>query len=292
VSTRTYRISRILVAALLIWSAAICAAAQSKAKKKKSAPKPATVEAAPQSKAPAPSVAPPPAKQNSRTPADGSVQNEPATKPVAIDDRQASQASAAAAKPASEAATARFSYEFTQPNFLISRLFIEHDENGRGEITFERKDSEPICDPLNLSPATVARLKSLWSALHFLDTQQSYQSEKQYPHLGTNRLHMKEGTRDRVAEFNWTGDKDAFALVTEYKRIANQAVFIFDITLARENQPLEAPKIMDQIDDYLRRNEVADPQQLLPLMRELTTDERLPLIARNHAARLLKRMEK
>jgi len=292
VSTRTRKLTHILIAALLIWSAAICTAAQNKAKKKKkSAPAPATVLAEPATKAPAQSVAPPPVKQNSREAADDSTQNEPAPKPSATDEKQAVSASAPS-KPASQAATPRFSYEFTQPDFLISRLFIEHDENGRGEITFERKNSDPISDPLDLSPATVARLKTLWSALHFLDSQQSYQSEKQYPHLGTNRLRMKEGTRDRVAEFNWTSDKGAFALITEYKHIANQAIFIFDITLARENQPLEAPKLMDQVDDYLRRNEIADPQQLLPLMRELSTDERLPLIARNHAARLVKRMEK
>ncbi len=279
-STRTKKISRILIAALLVWSAAICAAAQSKSKKKKSTPAPAATATEPAPVVPAKSTEPPPTKQNART--DGATENEPATRPVAKDEKP----------PVKEAATARFSYEFTQPEFLISRIFIEHDENGRGEITFERKNSDPISDPLDLSAATVARLKTLWDALRFLDSEQSYQSEKQYPHLGTNRLRMKEGTRTRVAEFNWTSDKGAFALITEYKRIANQAMFIFDITLARENQPLEAPKIMDQFDDYLRRNEIADPQQLLPLMRELSTDERLPLIARNHAARLLKRMEK
>lgn len=265
-------VTHVLIAALLIWSAAICAAAQSKAKKNRPDPQPTL-----------------PSKQNSREPASGQSTGDAATKPAQTVAPTASSSS----KPGSEAAAAvKYSFEFTQPNFLVSRLFIEHDEEGRGEITFERKNSEPICDPLVLSQATVERLNTLWSTLHFLDSEKSYQSEKDYPHLGTNRLHMTQGTRDRLAEFNWTSDKDAFALVTEYKRIANQAMFIFDITLARENQPLESPKLMDGVDDLLRRNEIADPQQLLPFMRELSTDERLPLIARNHAARLVKRIEK
>jgi hypothetical protein len=61
---------------------------------------------------------------------------------------------------------------------------------------------------------------------------------------------------------------------------------------ARENQPLNAPKLMEQLESLLNRNELSDPYQLVPLLREITTDERLPLIARNHAGRLLKRIQK
>lgn len=268
-------VTHFLIAALLIWSAAICTAAQSKAKKNKTESQPAL---------------PLPSKQNSRETPVGQSAGDAATKPSKSSATDAGTASSSSTLK-SEAAV-EYSFEFTQPNFLESHIFIEHDENGRGQITFERRNSDPIVDPLVLSQATVGRLKTLWDTLHFLDSEKSYQSEKDYPHLGTNRLHMKQGTRDRLAEFNWTGDKDAFALVTEYKRIANQAIFIFDITLSRENQPLESPKLMDEFDDHLRRNELADPQQLLPLLRELSTDERLPLIARNHAGRLVKKIEK
>ena len=191
-----------------------------------------------------------------------------------------------------QAKSVQYTYEFTQPAFLISHILIEHDAAGGGKITFERKNSDPIVDPIALSPATIERVRRLWEALHFLDSDLSYQTPKQYPHLGTVRLHMKQDTRERVTDFNWTSDKDAFALATEYRRIANQAIFIFDITLARENQPLEAPKLMDQLDLYVRRNEVADANQLIPLLRDLSTDERIPLMARNNAARILKKIEK
>ncbi len=255
-------IRHVTIAALLILSAAICAVAQSGTAGKQNARE-------------LPANTPPAPKHNSRS-------QESNPKP----------AEAAPAKVEKNTEAAFYSYEFTQPNFLITHILIEHDQSGRGKITFERKNNDPIVDPIELSAAATGRIKALWDALRFLDTDTSYQSDKQYSHLGTMRLRMKQGTRDRVAEFNWTGDKDAFALVNEYKHAANQAVFIFDITLARENQPLEAPKLMQQLDDYLRRGELSDPQQLIPLMRDLSTDERIPLMARNHAARLLKKMEK
>ena len=61
---------------------------------------------------------------------------------------------------------------------------------------------------------------------------------------------------------------------------------------ARENRPLDAPKLMDQLETLVTRDGLSDPQQLLPLLRELKIDERIPLIARNHAGRILKKIQK
>lgn len=186
-----------------------------------------------------------------------------------------------------------YAYEFKQPDFYVNHIVIEHDARGRGTVSFERKGlEEPIVEPLALSEAATGRIKALWEALHFLDSDADYQAPKQFPHLGTMFLRMKRGERARTAEFNWTHDEGALALTAEYKRAADQAIMIFDINLARENQPLNAPKLMDQLETMLKRNGLSDPQQLLPLLREVRTDERLPLIARNHAERILKKIEK
>lgn len=188
---------------------------------------------------------------------------------------------------------ARYAYEFKQPDFYVSHIVIEHDARGRGTVSFQRKGlEEPIVEPLALSEAASARIKALWEALNFLDSDADYQTDKQFPHMGTMLLRMKRGERTRTSTFNWTHDASALALTNEYKRAADQAIFIFDINLARENQPLNAPKLMDQLETLLKRNGLSDPQQLLPLLREVRTDERLPLIARNHAERILKKIEK
>ena len=53
-----------------------------------------------------------------------------------------------------------------------------------------------------------------------------------------------------------------------------------------------APGLMTELESMLTRNELSDPKQLVPLLTELKTDEHIPLIARNHADRILKRIEK
>jgi hypothetical protein len=188
---------------------------------------------------------------------------------------------------------AQFSYEFTQPQFYIRHILIKHDESGHGEITFHRINEEtPYTEPLELSAAATERISALWHGLRFLDSTEEYQSPRQYPHLGTMHLRMEQDSRKRTAEFNWTNNKDASSLVNEYRRAADQAILVFDLSIARENQPLNSPKLLDQMESMLKRNALSDPQQLVPLLKEITGDEHLPLISRNHAARLLKQIEK
>jgi hypothetical protein len=184
-------------------------------------------------------------------------------------------------------------YEFSQPNFLISKLLIEHDENGKGKITFSKQSfDETITDPIQLSAAALERIKAVWQALNFLDSTENYQYEKDYSHLGNMTFMMKKDKRERTAKFNWTVNPDAKNLMDEYRRIGQQFVWIFDIGVARENQPLEAPRLMDSLDSLIKRNEISDAAQMIPMLKELSNDERIPLIARNHATRIIKEVEK
>jgi hypothetical protein len=187
----------------------------------------------------------------------------------------------------------KYSYEFSQPKFYVKHIVIEHDANGRGTVTFERLNEDvPVSEPLQLSPAALARINAAWQALGFLDSQTDYQSDKQFPHLGTMKIGMQRGDHKRVAEFNWTNNDHASALVNEYRKAADQTILVFDISIARQNQPLNAPKLMEAMESLLTRNGLSDPNQLLPLLTDLSTDEHVPLIARNHALRLIKKIQK
>ena len=148
----------------------------------------------------------------------------------------------------------RYSWEFTKAEFLISHILIEHDATGRGQITFEhRGEATPIVEPVELSTAALGRILGLWSDLRFLDSNENYQTQKNFAHLGTYHLRMDDGQRRRTAEFNWSRNKEAWELTNEYRRVSDQAILIFDIKLAREMQPLNAPQLMNQMEMYLTR---------------------------------------
>jgi hypothetical protein len=187
----------------------------------------------------------------------------------------------------------KYSYEFSQPKFYVKHIVLEHDANGRGTVTFERLNEDtPVVEPIELSADTLARISSAWQSLRFLDSDADYQANKQFPHLGTMKIGMQRGERKRVAEFNWTNNTDASTLVNEYRKAADQAILVFDIAVARENQPLNAPKLMETMESLLKRDALSDPRQLLKLLQDISTDEHIPLIARNHALRLIKKIQK
>jgi hypothetical protein len=187
----------------------------------------------------------------------------------------------------------KYTYEFTQPKFYVKHIVLEHDANGRGTVTFERLNEDvSVSEPIELSSAALGRISAAWQGLQFLDSTTDYQADRQFPHLGTMRIGMERGDRKRVAEFNWTNNNNAETLVNEYRKVADQAILIFDISIARQNQPLNAPKLMEAMESLITRNALSDPHQLLPLLKELSTDERIPLIARNHALRLIKKIQK
>ncbi|MDQ4120096.1 MAG: hypothetical protein M3209_01350 [Acidobacteriota bacterium] len=197
-------------------------------------------------------------------------------------------------EPQKTAAKMPYAYEFSQPDFVVNHVLIEHDDNGKGAITFEkRKLGEPITDPIQIAPDALERIKKLWGELDFLNSTEVYQSAKyDYPHLGRMKLRMEADGKKREVELNWTENKTAESLTKEYKRLTEHYIWIFDINLARENQPLEAPKLMEKLDSLIKRGEIYDVALLLPVLRETKDDERIPLIARNHAERIIKTIEK
>ncbi len=232
----------------------------------------------------------------SATPAETAVdQPEPKASPTPPKRNERPDTSGLAEKKKVDAApvSPAYRYEFSQPDFVVSYILIEHNEAGTGNVSFRKKGGdEMITDPIVVSPKALERINAALTNLNFLDSTGSYQYEKDFSHLGTINFALFRDGRTREVSYNWTENKDAKTLMNEYRKIANQFIWIFDISLSRENQPLEAPRLFDNLDSMIRRNEISDPYQMEPFLKELQNDERIPLIARNHASRFIKQFEK
>lgn len=184
-------------------------------------------------------------------------------------------------------------YEFSRPGFIMSHVLIEHDAGGKGKMTYEKRDvSKMMTDDFQLTTVTLKEINDALDRLDFLDSTESYQYERDYSHLGNVTFRLIRDGRERAVKFNWTTNKDAKFLADEYRKISNEIVWKADLEVSRENQPLESPRLLDALDSYLKIGDITDPPHLIPLLRELSNDERLPLITRNHASRLIERIEK
>ena len=208
-------------------------------------------------------------------------------------DRPQSNSTSTIVPGSKEATAVHYTWEFSHREFTVNHIVVEHDATGRGKVTFSRKgEEESIVETVELTPSVLERIEKLWRELRFLDSNENYQASKDFAHLGTYKLGMIELDRKRTAEFNWSNNASAWSLAQEYRRVADQVIFIFDITVARENQPLNTPGLLKQLESMYNRNALSDPKQLVPLLKEIRTDAHIPLIARNHADRLLKKIDK
>ncbi|HRH45481.1 MAG TPA: hypothetical protein PKY82_27835 [Pyrinomonadaceae bacterium] len=229
----------------------------------------------------------PPVKKNERPEDQTSTpQNEPKKK-------NQTERNSTSSKP--EQIKYPYIYEFSQPNFVVSHIVIQHDEKGKGTITFEKRDSadEPITDPLQLTQFTLDKINKLFETLNFLNSTENYQSPtRDYGHLGNYTITLRKDSLERTAKYNWSENKDAKALADEYRKVAEQFIWYFDMNISRENQPLEAPSLVDRLESMVKRDEVSDASQMLPYLKDLSNDERIPLIARNHVTRIIKDIEK
>ena len=270
-----------LIAALCLSGAAILPSAAAQRRTRTRRPTTAGTVTPTPTPAPTGTPAPTPPKANARATDDQSV---------ATPTPQPSVSSTPATKKTD---APRFYYEFNQPEFYLRHIEIAHDAQGRGQITIQRKNDEtPLTESLEIAPAALARIAAAWAALNFLDSNESYQTDRSMAHLGTMRLRMTAGERARTAEFNWTHNQQAAALTNEYRRLADQQLFVFEIDVARQYQPSDSVKLLKGLDALVSRDGVSDAAQLVPLLNDLANDERIPLIARNQAAQLVKKIEK
>ncbi len=184
-------------------------------------------------------------------------------------------------------------YLFERPGFMYPRVEIRHDDAGRGVITFEKMDLDgPMDDPVELSPATINALDAAFTKLNFLDSTEDYQAKKVNVATGKISITLKENGRSRTVSFSWSDNPDAKFLMDEYRRISNEFIWKFEMQVARENQPLETPRLMARFSSLYQNNDLPDPPHFLPLLKQLANDEILPLIARNDAERISKAIEK
>lgn len=264
--------------ALLVLLAGLPLALAAQTGKRKTTKKPAAkpkVAATPQ---PTPEATPEvPPKKNERTDGTGKTNSR----------------DAAATTTNTHAYTPVYVYTFDRPGFTYSSIKIEHDEGGKGRIWF-KKDSfdEPLDDPIELSNATLEKLRGAFAALNFLDSTEDYQYPKDFSNMGNLAITLNRDGRSRTVKYNWTENKHAKTLMDTYRAIANEYTWKFEITSARENQPLLTPGLIDALDSYLSRDEMPDPPHLLPFLNGLSNDERLPLMARNRVSKIIAKIEK
>jgi hypothetical protein len=192
----------------------------------------------------------------------------------------------------SDTAAVRYHYLFENERFTTPLQEVEFNGSGRGKFRFIRKGGEEIVNKLEISAALLSQIQAIFDSLNFIESNEEYQHKKDFSHLGKMTITMSRNGRERTASFNYTDNQAMSRLVEIFRNITIQETRVFEIETVRSTDPISTPAQMRLLENELKSKHIADPQRIVPLLSEIKTDEAVPLIARNHAERLLQMIKK
>jgi len=168
---------------------------------------------------------------------------------------------------------------------------VRLDSDAKGEIKFKRREAETINLPLELSAAAREKFISLLAATNYLEHPETFESGKKIADLGAKRLSVELPSGKREGTFNFSLRKDISDLSTFFEALINQETLIFDITNAIQFERLSIPKRLEQIENELRSNRIADPERLVPMLDRIEKDQQIMNYARTKASKIKQQIQ-
>jgi len=190
------------------------------------------------------------------------------------------------------ASGAHYHYLFENPRFTTPVQELEFDGSGQGKFRFKRKDADEVVNKLSLSPEVLSQIQLILEDMNFLASDEDYQHKKDFSHLGNMTISYSRGGKERTVKFNYTENQSLSRLSDIFRNIVNQETRIFELETVIANDPISAPAQLRILESELKSKRVADPHRFDPILKNIKLDEGVPLIARNHADRLLKMINK
>ncbi|MCG3145326.1 MAG: hypothetical protein HONDAALG_02916 [Gammaproteobacteria bacterium] len=189
-------------------------------------------------------------------------------------------------------AGAHFHYLFENPRFTTPVQELDFDGSGQGKFRFQRKDSDEIVNKLALSSEVLSQLQLLFDDLNFLASSENYQHKKDFSHLGNMTITYSRAGKERTVKFNYTDNQSMNRLSEIFRNIVTQETRVFELEAVLQNDPISTPAQLRFLESELKSNHIADPRRFEPILKTIKLDEGVPLIARNHAERLLQMIRK
>jgi hypothetical protein len=168
---------------------------------------------------------------------------------------------------------------------------VRFDANAKGEITFKRRQADTVTQPIELSATAREKFVSLLSATNYLEHPETFESGRKIADLGAKRLTIETASGKREGTFNYSLRKDITDLSTFFESLINQETMMFDITNAIQFERLSIPKRLEQVQNELKANRIADPERLVPMLERIEKDSQIMNYARAEAGKIKKQIQ-
>lgn len=164
--------------------------------------------------------------------------------------------------------------------------------SGAGEVRFKRREAEMVNVNIQLSPAATDRFLAVLGATNNLDQAATYESNRKVADLGKKTLILEmPGGKRAETSFNYSVRKEVIDLQNFFEGLINQEALGFEFDNALQFDRLSISKRLQQIENEIRSNRIADPVRLIPMLERVQSDQRIMNIARTHAGKIKQQIQ-
>jgi hypothetical protein len=168
---------------------------------------------------------------------------------------------------------------------------VQLDADAKGEVKFKRRQADTVNSQIELSAAAKEKFLSLLAATNYLDHPETFESGRKIADLGAKHLTIELPSGKREGTFNFSQRKDIAELSTFFEALLNQETLSFDILNALQFERLSIPKRLEQVENELRSNRIADPERLIPVLEKVEKDQQILNYARTEAGKIKKQIQ-
>ncbi len=187
-------------------------------------------------------------------------------------------------------ALSKLTYTKTMKGSSPEYLSISVDASGAGTYEGRKLDEPPTPRPIQLTPATTARLFALAQSLGYfrgLDLE----SHKKVANLGLKVFTYQQGSEVNRAEFNYTLNRQAQELSELFEKIGSVEQHLTTLEYSMKYDPLGLPAELRQIQLDLANDALADAELLVPTLEKISRNSRYMHLAQSRAQDILQRIQ-
>jgi len=173
-------------------------------------------------------------------------------------------------------------FKSSSPEFTEIRV----PESGPGTCELRALDEDPNPQSMDIGPALREKIFALAGDLRefrgiTLDV------KRKIANLGEKTFRYEKGGEANEVKFNYTLNAKAGQLLQIFEAIAREQEDIETLQRRMKYDRLGVNEILMQVDQDVRRQNVAQPERFLPLLEQIAADSRFLEIARQRARALV-----
>jgi hypothetical protein len=180
----------------------------------------------------------------------------------------------------------RLTYTRVLEGSVPEYISIIVDRDGTGTYEGRKLADTPRPLAMKISPATVERLFGLAASLNYFQSI-DLESHKNVANLGLKTLTYESNGQKSSAEFNYTVRREARELSELFEKISSVEEHLESLRYAIKYDHLSLPRELQRIQIDLRNQSLAEPELLVPALKEIEGNPRFLHLAKVRAQDIL-----